>query len=377
MAVDRRADIYSLAVIAYEMLCCRLPFQSEDFVQLVNMHVHEAPKSPHERDSSVSRALSEIVLSGLEKDPARRPSSAGAFASKLRAFTEGELTLLRTSKDLFHTHSNCFVPLLILCLLPIPAVLIPLRWLAHLALEAKLAPAWFLTPACGLTGVAMSLFGLQLYKVACLLTLEKAAETGQFRPEFRSIFSYLIRRLPSMLRTHLRSMLDLRPSSFRYNLLWPVIWAKENRSGKQAIDRSRELCRTLPEASIALMVRQYAPSLMSFLFHPAIFLVFPKDPTVFSDFLREALSGSMVGPYLVFGPFMFVMFYLNIGSAFSLLYGSALRCRGEGGDIAFPASSRGSTRNGSSFAMRPATLLWAGIPTIMLTAMLVKIISRM
>jgi serine/threonine protein kinase len=358
LAVDGRADIYSLAVIAYEMLCCRLPFQSDDYAQLVRMHVHDAPKSPHERDSSVPAALADIVLNGLGKDPAHRPPSAGAFATKLRAVTEGELTLLQKSKDVFHTHTNCFLPLLLICLLPVPAVLIPMRWFAHIALEAKLAPAWVLIPGSGLICVALILFGLQLYKVACLLTLEKAMETGQVRPALRSILSYLVRGLPAMLRTQLRSTLDLRPSSFRDNLLWPVIWAKENRTGKQAIDRSRELCRTLPEASTALMVRQYATPLIGFLW---------------LDLFREPLSGRL-GWMVFFSPLMCVMFYLNIGSAFSFLYGSALRCRGEDGEISFPASSRARNRNGSSFPLRPATLLWIAIPSAMLTAILVKVI---
>ncbi len=83
LAVDGRADIYSLAVIAYEMFCCRLPFQSEDYTKLVRMHVRDAPKSPHERDPSVPRALADIVLqNGLDKDPAQRPPSAGRVARR-------------------------------------------------------------------------------------------------------------------------------------------------------------------------------------------------------------------------------------------------------------------------------------------------------
>jgi serine/threonine protein kinase len=375
LPVDGRADIYSLAVIAYEMLCCRLPFQSEDFTQLVWMHVHDAPKSPHERDPSVPGALADIVLNGLDKDPAHRPPSAGAFATKLRAVTEGELTLLRKSKDVFHTHTNYFLPLLIMCLLPVPALLIPLRWLARVAFAAKLAPAWVLTSGAGLICMALILFALQLYKVACLLVLENARESGQVRPSLRSILSYLIRGLPAMLRTQLRSILDMRPASFRDNLLWPVIWAKEHRTGKQAIDRSRELCRTLPDASTALMVRQYAPPLIGLLWFPSLILVLAKDRDVLPGIFREALSGSSLGWVVFCAPLMYVMFYLNIGSAFSFLYGSALRCRGEGGEIAFPASSRGSNRNGSSFAVRPAALLWAAIPIAMLTTILVKAIS--
>ena len=313
-------------------------------------------------------------MNGLDKDPAHRPPSAGAFATKLRAVTEGELTLLRKSRDVFHTHTNYLLPLLIMCLLPVPAVIIPLRWLARVAFAAKFVPVWVQTSGVGLICVALILFALQLYKVACLLVLENARESGQVRPSLRSILSYLVRGLPEMLRTQLRSILDLRPASFRDNLLWPVIWAKEKRTGKQAIDRSRELCRTLPEASTALMVRQYGTPLLGFLWFPAG-LVLAKNKDVLLGFFREDFSGSPVGWMVFASPFMFVMYYQFIGSAFSLLYSSALRCRGEDGEIAFPASARGSNRNGSSFALRPATLLWIAIPSAMLTAILVKAFS--
>jgi hypothetical protein len=157
--------------------------------------------------------------------------------------------------------------------------------------------------------------------------------------------------------------------------LWPVIWAKEHRTGKQAIDRSRELCRTLPAASTALMVRQYAPPIVGLLWFPSIFLLLAKDRDVLPSMFREALSGSSWGLFVFCSPLMYVMFYGLIGSAYSLLYGSALRCRGEGGEIAFPPSSRAINRKGSSFAVRPATFLFVAIPIAMLIAMLVKAIS--
>src|SRR5262249_30429983 len=177
--------------------------------------------------------------------------------------------------------------------------------------------------------------------------------------------------LPAMLRTQLRSTLDMRPASFRDNLLWPIIWAKEHRTGKQAIDRSRELCRTLPEASAALMVRQYAPPLMGLLWIPSFILVVAKGRNLLPEIFREALSGSSWG-WFAFTPLMFLMYYQFIGSAYALLYGSALRCRGESGEIALPASSRGSNRSGSSFAIRPATFLWAAVPLALLVGFVVK-----
>jgi hypothetical protein len=167
----------------------------------------------------------------------------------------------------------------------------------------------------------------------------------------------------------------MRPASFRDNLLWPIVWAKEHLTGKQAIDRSRELCRTLPEASRALMVRQYAPPLIGLLWFPSI-LSLAKDRAVLPDTFREAISGSSFVSWMIFySPFIYVGFYALIGSAYSLLYGSALRCRGEGGEIAVPASSRGRNRNGSSFAVRPATFLWGAFPIAMLTKILLKAIS--
>ncbi len=375
LPVDGRADIYSLAVIAYEMLCCRLPFLSENFTQLVRMQVHDAPKSPHERDSSVPRALADIVLNGLDKDPAQRPPSAGAFAAKLRAVTEGEPTLLQKSRDVYHSHTSYLLPLLLMCLLPVPALLIPLRWLARAAFAAKLAPAWVLAPGAGLICMALILFALQCYKAACMLVLENTKEGGEVRLSLRSILSYLIRGLPAMLRTQLRSILDVRPASFRDNVLWPVVWAKEHRTGKQAIDRSRDLCRTLPAASTALMVRQYAPPIIGLLWFPSLFLLLPKDRDVLPNLFREALSGSSLGLMVFCSPLMYVMFYGLIGSAYSLLYGSALRCRGEGGEIAFPPSSRAINRKGSLFPVRPATFFFVAFPIGMLIAMLLKAIS--
>ena len=122
-----------------------------------------------------------------------------------------------------------------------------------------------------------------------MLVLENTKEGGEVRLSLRSILSYLIRGLPAMLRTQLRSILDVRPASFRDNLLWPVIWAKEHRTGKQAIDRSRELCRTLPEASTALMVRQYAPPLIGLLWFPSYSVAGKGQGCAARIFQRSAL----------------------------------------------------------------------------------------
>ena len=42
-SVDRRADIYALGIILYEMLTARRPFSGEDPRELMHRIVHEAP----------------------------------------------------------------------------------------------------------------------------------------------------------------------------------------------------------------------------------------------------------------------------------------------------------------------------------------------
>ena len=71
--IDHRADIYSLGVIAYEMLAGRPPFQGETAMDLVVKHLSE-PAPPLSQFARVPKALEKCVMRMLEKNPANRPS---------------------------------------------------------------------------------------------------------------------------------------------------------------------------------------------------------------------------------------------------------------------------------------------------------------
>ncbi len=71
--VDHRADIYSLGVMAYEMLAGRAPFNGESAMDLVVKHLNEAPP-PLSQFAKVPKSLEQCVMAMLEKDPGSRPT---------------------------------------------------------------------------------------------------------------------------------------------------------------------------------------------------------------------------------------------------------------------------------------------------------------
>jgi len=85
--LDGRSDVYSIAVILYEMLAGERPFAAASPLQMCMAHVQEAPpaiRQPH-RDIRVPEAVEAVLLKALAKDPEERHLSPKDFARALRA----------------------------------------------------------------------------------------------------------------------------------------------------------------------------------------------------------------------------------------------------------------------------------------------------
>ncbi|RMG19132.1 MAG: hypothetical protein D6731_00360 [Planctomycetota bacterium] len=70
--MDGRADIYSLGILAYEMLTGRLPFDSPDPYEILRRHVRDEVPSPKLLNQRVPDDLAELVRRACAKKPEDR-----------------------------------------------------------------------------------------------------------------------------------------------------------------------------------------------------------------------------------------------------------------------------------------------------------------
>jgi serine/threonine protein kinase len=81
--VDGRSDIYSLGVVAYQMLTGRLPFTAGNSMALLMKHVTEPPRPIAELRPDAPKALCDAVERALAKQPEDRWPTAAALRDAL------------------------------------------------------------------------------------------------------------------------------------------------------------------------------------------------------------------------------------------------------------------------------------------------------
>ena len=80
---DARSDIFSVAVILYEMLSAKLPFTGPNPIAAMNERLLNHPVPPSVADPTISPQLQEILYRALERDPKNRYASAREFKHDL------------------------------------------------------------------------------------------------------------------------------------------------------------------------------------------------------------------------------------------------------------------------------------------------------
>ena len=80
----QRSDIYSLGVLAYEVLTGVRPFLGDSYDALMMAHLSGVPRNPRRYREDMDRALSSVLLQALSRDPAKRFDTVEAFVDALR-----------------------------------------------------------------------------------------------------------------------------------------------------------------------------------------------------------------------------------------------------------------------------------------------------
>ena len=94
--VDQRADLYSLGVVAYEMLAGTLPFSGRTLHAILAAQVQGRPADLALRRPDVPARVAGLVMRLLEKDPSDRLQSADEVVRVLESASAPELRTART-----------------------------------------------------------------------------------------------------------------------------------------------------------------------------------------------------------------------------------------------------------------------------------------
>jgi eukaryotic-like serine/threonine-protein kinase len=83
--VTAQSDVYSLAILIYQMLSGKPPFDAEQAVALLIAQIHEMPPElrSQKQGARVPEALARAVMKNLAKDPAARDPDARVFGREL------------------------------------------------------------------------------------------------------------------------------------------------------------------------------------------------------------------------------------------------------------------------------------------------------
>jgi serine/threonine-protein kinase len=90
---DRRADLYALGVLAFEMLAGRLPFMGSDSLSVLYAQVNSVPPSLRDISPDVPSEVEQVVNRQIAKRPDDRYPTATAFVSALSDASHGLLLL--------------------------------------------------------------------------------------------------------------------------------------------------------------------------------------------------------------------------------------------------------------------------------------------
>lgn len=90
--VDHRSDIYSLGVMAFQMLAGQLPYQADSPVGILIQHIQKPAPDARSFNPDLSEAVAAVLQRVMAKKPQERYETAGDFVFELSAALESRAT---------------------------------------------------------------------------------------------------------------------------------------------------------------------------------------------------------------------------------------------------------------------------------------------
>ncbi|HEU5238349.1 MAG TPA: serine/threonine-protein kinase [Pyrinomonadaceae bacterium] len=150
--LDTRSDVYSIGIIAYQMLTGSPPFTGET-TSIIRAHTENVPAPVRTFNKKLPKRVARAVMWALEKDKNARPQTAIAFSGAMRANADGLGALYRRAFSLYSEYFPEFLKLSLLAHIPVFIVLL-------LTLALRLADKQLSKPATIAIGIPLGLLAL-------------------------------------------------------------------------------------------------------------------------------------------------------------------------------------------------------------------------
>lgn len=231
--IDTQTDIYSLGVILYELLTDQPPFDTrgKPLPEAARVICEQAPRRPGQVRRRLRGDLETIILKAMDKEPARRYSSAAALAQDVHRYLNDEPVLARPATATYQLRK-------LIARHKLPAVLIAILFLVCAI------------SAAGMGGLALR-FAEQRDLARAAQDLE--SEARAVAEEFATVLSDLFGRAdPEASDFHEPSLRQVLDEGYKHleDIYHPVVRARimtvmgevYRKLGQQ--ERSRELLET-------------------------------------------------------------------------------------------------------------------------------------
>src|ERR1051326_6910701 len=270
--LDARSDIYSLGIIAYQMLTGAPPFTG-DTSTIIRAHKENQPPPVRELNKKEPKRVSPGIMTTLEKDREQRPQTAMVLANAIRANADGLGALYRRAFSLYSEYFPKFLKLSFIA--HIPVIIIIGLAVAYRFAEPRLSMGMKLSlgiPLALAQIVAGFLSGSIISGVTAVIVSQLAV--APMKPvELHAAFDILRRRWKPFLKTSLNVILRMAIGfcllvvpmfvvQVRY-LLWGPVVLMEGLEGKAALKRARALAsRSWRTIILALLIQFLVPAIV-------------------------------------------------------------------------------------------------------------------